>query len=500
MNDSSKARRANDLPGVSGCDHVLCAGGFLTTSQLVVLVLHLLLATGVSGHIILTKTDVRGAIGWVGLVWLTPVIGSVLYFLLGVNRIRRRAGRLRRRPTAAPRSGPDLAAVGQLPAALQPLATLVGAVTGAALLPGNRVDPLVNGDAAFPAMLAAIDGASRSVAFATYIFDRGRVADRFVAALERAARRGVTVRVLIDGVGARYSHPSIVPLLRARGVTVATFLPSRVPVTHPFFNLRNHRKLLLVDGTEGYCGGLNIRDACLLALDTPASTQDMHFRIRGPVVRQLMATFAFDWQFTTAESLDGDAWSPGPAAAASGSVFARGIADGPDEDFEALLLTLLGALAGARRSIRIVTPYFLPDPPLLDALRVAALRGVRVEIVLPERTNLRLVQWAQTAHLADVLQGGARLFLTPPPFDHSKLLVVDGEWSLIGSANWDPRSLRLNFEYVVEGYSAELAATLGGIIDAKCAGAHQLTIADLDRRSLVVKLRDGAAWLMQPYL
>ena len=188
-----------------------------------------------------------------------------------------------------------------------------------------------------------------------------------------------------------------------------------------------------------------------------------------------MAAFAFDWQFTTAESLDGDAWSADPATGVQGSVFARGIADGPDEDFEALLLTLLGALATATRSVRIVTPYFLPDPPLLDALKVAALRGVRVQIVLPERTNLPLVQWAQAAHLADVLMGGARLFLTPPPFDHSKLVVVDGAWSLIGSANWDPRSLRLNFEYVVECYSAELAATLGGIIDTKCAGAKELT-------------------------
>jgi cardiolipin synthase A/B len=255
-----------------------------------------------------------------------------------------------------------------------------------------------------------------------------------------------------------------------------------------------------VDGTQGFCGGLNIRDGSLLALNPAKPTLDIHFRLRGPVVRQLMAAFAFDWHFTTSEALEGDAWPADAATGAAGSVFARGIADGPDEDFEALLLTLLGALATATRSVRIVTPYFLPDPPLLDALKVAALRGVRVQIVLPERTNLPLVQWAQAAHLADVLMGGARLFLTPPPFDHGKLVVIDGVWSLIGSANWDPRSLRLNFEYVVECYSADLAATLGGIIDAKCARARELTVADLDRRPLPVKLRDGAAWLMQPYL
>jgi cardiolipin synthase A/B len=471
----------------------------MTTAQLIVLVVHLLLALGVSGHIVLTKTDVHGAIGWVGLVWLTPVIGSVLYFFLGINRIHRSVGRFRLGRAATPRAVASLTVLDDLSAPLRPIATLVGVVTGATLMPGNSVDPLVNGDAAFPAMLAAIDGAERSVAFATYIFDRGQVADQFVAALGAAVERGVTVRVLIDGVGARYSHPPIASLLREHGVTVATFLPSRFPVTHPFFNLRNHRKLMIVDGSQGFCGGLNIRDGCLLALDPPEPTQDIHFRLRGLVVRQMLAAFAFDWRFTAGEALDGEAWSPAPAAA-PGTVFARGIANGPDEDFETLLLTLLGALAGATRSIRIVTPYFLPDPPLLDALKVAALRGVRVEIVLPVRSNLRLVQWAQTAHLADVLTGGVRLFVTPPPFDHSKILVIDDAWSLIGSANWDPRSLRLNFEYMVECYSPELAAALGGIIDTKRALARELTVADLDHRPLPVKLRDGAAWLMQPYL
>jgi cardiolipin synthase len=461
---------------------------------------HILLAVAVSGHIVLSKPDVRAAIGWVGLVWLTPVLGSVLYLFLGINRIRRRAGRIRRGRVTGPRSVPDPAMLADVPEPLRPLATLVGAVTGASVVSGNSVEPLVNGDAAFPAMLAAIDGATTSIAFATYIFDRGKVADQFVAAFERAVQRGVTVRVLIDGVGARYSHPPIAPLLRKCGVTVAEFRPSGFPVAHPFFNLRNHRKLLIVDGAQGFCGGINIRDGCLLSLNTKTPTQDIHFAIRGPVVQQLMAAFAFDWQFTTTESLGGDAWSAAPATGAAGSVFARGIADGPDEDFEALLLTLLGALATATRSVRIVTPYFLPDPPLLDALKVAALRGVRVQIVLPERTNLPLVQWAQAAHLADVLMGGARLFLTPPPFDHSKLVVIDGAWSLIGSANWDPRSLRLNFEYLVECYSNELASALGGIIDTKCAAARELTIADLNRRPLAVKLRDGAAWLMQPYL
>ncbi len=473
--------------------------------QLLIGTVHLVLAIGVTAHIVLTKHDPRAAIGWIGLVWLTPVIGSVMYVFLGVNRIRRRAGELRRDRVgagASPTGSHALPHVGApaetIPASFRPMAALTGRITGAPLTHGNTVDPLVGGDEGYPAMLEAIDGAQRTVAFATYIFDRGVVADRFVDSLARAVQRGVEVRVLIDGVGARYSRPSIVGSLRGRGIRVAEFLPSAFPFSHPYFNLRNHRKLMIVDGTIGFCGGLNIRDACMLSLHPPNATQDVHFRFRGPVVRQLAAAFAFDWQYAARESLDHEVWIP--PIEPDGPVLARGIPDGPDEDFEALLFTFLGAIAQAKERIRIVTPYFLPDPPIIDALKVAALRGVSVEIILPERSNLRTVQWAQTAQLGRVLRGGCDVFLTPPPFDHSKLFTVDGTWSLVGSTNWDPRSLRLNFEYAVECYCGQFASRIDAMIDAKRAAARPCTMADWQRRRLPARLRDGLVWLAQPYL
>ncbi len=473
--------------------------------QLLIGVVHIVLAIGVSTHIVLTKHDPRAAIGWIGLVWLTPVIGSAMYVFLGVNRIRRRAGELRRdrvgsgmTPTgshALPLTG---ATPEMIPTTLRPLANLIGRVTGAPLTPGNSVEPLVGGDEGYPAMLDAIDGARHTVALATYIFDRGAVADRFVDALARAVTRGVEVRVLIDGVGARYSRPPIMASLRRSGVRVAEFLPSAFPFSHPYFNLRNHRKLMIVDGVIGFCGGLNIRDACMLSLEPKHATQDVHFRFRGPVVRQFMSAFAFDWKFAARERLEAEAWFP-PLDAA-GPMLARGIPDGPDEDFEALIFAFLGAIAQARQRIRIVTPYFLPDPPIIDALKVAALRGVAVEIILPSRGNLRTVQWAQTAQLGQVLRGGCQVFLSPPPFDHSKLFTVDGEWALVGSTNWDPRSLRLNFEYAVECYSPELASRLDTMIDAKRDAARSFTSVDHRRRPFPVKVRDGLVWLAQPYL
>jgi len=411
-------------------------------SSYLLLALHIVLATAVSSHIIITKSDVRSAIGWTGLVWLTPVIGSLLYFFLGINLVRRSADRMRHERlghTAERRARrlQDRGGTALVPEVWRPLATLTARVSAEPLTQGNRIEPLENGDAAYPAMVEAIAGAQQTIGFSSYIFDRGAASAAFVDALEAAARRNVEVRVLLDSVGARYSRPTMIGELRHRGIRVAEFLPSPFPFSHPYFHLRNHRKILVIDGTVGFSGGMNVRDACVLASDPPYPTRDVHFRIEGPVVRQLVDAFAADWRVTTGEELIGDGWCPDLAP--RGEVLARGIADGPDEANDALLLILQGALSEARESVSIVTPYFLPEPPLLDALRVTALRGVDVRILVPERGNLRLVTWAMQKQFARVVQGGCRVGLTRAPFDHSKLMVIDGMWSLVGSANWDPR-------------------------------------------------------------
>jgi len=304
--------------------------------------------------------------------------------------------------------------------------------------------------------------------------------------------------VLIDDVGARYTFPSIKRVLRHHHIRFATFLPTLIPGRLHYSNLRSHRKILVVDGTLGFTGGMNIRRGHLCEPGEPYPIQDLHFRIEGPVVGRLAETFAFDWDFAADERLEGDAWFP--RLAAGGSSLCRGIPDGPDFDIDKIVLTILGAIGCARHTIDIVTPYFLPEQPLITALNVAAMRGVAVNIILPEKSNLRLVQWACTAQLWQVLQRGCRVWLAPPPFDHSKLMVVDGVWSFIGSANWDPRSLRLNFEFNVECYDRDLAGRLTAQIHAKRAAACEVTLADVDSRPLWRRLRDGVCRLMLPYL
>jgi len=463
----------------------------------------LLAATLASVHALLNKRDHRAAALWLGFIWLMPVAGPVLYIAFGVNRIRRHAQSLRvgRGPSDAPlRLIPDEAYDSRSIEArhMRMLAEVVDRVAGQPLQGGNRVQALINGDEAFPAMLAAIESARKSVSLESYIFDNDRSGAQFLEALKRAVERGVLVRVLVDDAGARYSIPSIVGKLKRARVPVARFLPTLAPWRLTTMNLHNHRKLLVADGIVGFTGGMNIREGNVLA-DGPAKpVQDLHFKVEGPVVAQMQEAFASDWEFCTKEILTGDAWFP--ELADCGKSIARVIIDGPDADYDKARWTLLAALSSAQTSVRILTPYFLPDSSLVTSLNLAALRGVQVDIILPAENNLPFVHWASRAMWWQVLQRGCRLWLTPPPFDHSKLMIVDNHWVLLGSANWDPRSLRLNFELNVECYGRDFAQAMDAIVQKKLQRAKPVTLEEVDSRPIPAKLRDSVARLFTPYL
>ena len=462
---------------------------------------HALAALLASVHALLNKRDSRAAALWLGIIWFLPVLGPMLYLALGVNRIRRKAISLGVRKNLL-RAVPQNLGESELSKVehLQMLARVVGRVVARPLTPGNRLRPLVNGDEAFPAMLAAIDSATKSISLVTYIFDNDESGKEFAEALGRAVKRGVAVRVLIDAAGTRYSWPSITHRLKHWKVPFARFLPASVltPWRVTTVNLRNHRKVMVVDGQMAFTGGMNIRQGNVLAKNPPSPVRDLHFCTEGPVVAQLQEAFAADWAFTTDETLDGDLWFP--ELADRGEVVARVITDGPDADFETVRWTLLAALAEAQHSVQILTPYFLPDTALVTGLNLAVLRGVRVDIILPAKSNLRFVDWASRSMWWQVLQRGCRIWLTTPPFDHSKLIIVDGHWVLFGSANWDARSLRLNFELNTEAYGREFADRMGKIIEDKLRGARLVTLDDADARSYAAKLRDAVARLFSPYL
>jgi cardiolipin synthase len=346
-------------------------------------------------------------------------------------------------------------------------------------------------------MLAAIEGARRSVALSTYIFDRDESGLRFVEALAAAAARGVHVRVLVDDVGIRYSRKPVDHELAARGVRTARFMPSWKLSALGFINLRSHRKLLLVDGDTAFIGGMNIRHGHCVRANPSSPVQDVQFEVRGPVLKALARVFEQDWEFTTGESIrlpstETDS-SAHPAAV-------RVIADGPDDGLDKLQWVFLAALSRARRMARIVTPYFLPNEVLINGFEVALMRGVTVEIIVPGRSNLFYMDAPMRAVFERLVKRGVDVYLAEPPFDHSKIFLVDDEWCSIGSSNWDDRSLRLNFELNLEIVDGRLTRELHTLVDRKRAAARRLTVEELAATPLGWRLVNRFMRLFSPYL
>ncbi len=385
---------------------------------------HVMMAAAVTVHVLMTKRDVPAAIGWIGMAWLAPVLGTLLYVGFGINRVKRRARRLK-----GPVRSVGALVAGDLPSEdpAERLKAAIGKITGQAMASGKAVEILKCGDQAYPQMLAAIDGAKFHIRLATYIFRTDDVGLQFIGALVRAHRRGVRIRVLIDGFGGGFVRSSAYHKLRRQGVPVSRFLHSTLPWKMPFLDLRLHKKSLVVDGESAFVGGLNIGAENLVAKQPKSPVRDTHFRLEGTIVRQIEQAFDDDWSFTTGEEAMGTVSSgqePGSCGLA-----ARTIVAGPDQEVDQLILVLLSAINQARRSIRLATPYFLPDEQLITALQLAALRGVQVQIVLPAHNNHPLVGWGARTHIRPLLQSGCLVWQNPPPFDHSKLTTIDGEWS-----------------------------------------------------------------------
>lgn len=468
----------------------------------------LLLGAGAAVHAAMTKQDVRAAIGWVGVVMLSPLFGALFYFVAGVNRVRlNRVSQLRDETMfaqALESNAPDIDVTLASAPQFESLRTLADCVSRFQLVAGNRVAPLFGGDEAYPAMLQAIREATRTIALQSYIFDSDAVGREMAQALIDAKERGVQVRVLIDAIGSKYSHPPITRMLTQGGVHTALFMTNPLGFLRmPYANLRSHRKILVVDGRLGFSGGMNVRAAFVREHAGRNVNGDVHFRFQGPAVAQLMSVFSHDWNFTTQEALPTETWFsadydtdilPGEG------VPVRCVPSGPDRTIESTHNLLLGALAVAQKHVRIQSPYFLPDQSLIGALATAARRGVIVDIVIPGKNNLRLVDYAMTAQLDQVVRTGCRVWRSSGNFDHSKLLTVDDAWSYTGSSNLDPRSLRLNFELDTEIYDRDLACVLSRRIDGLISESTRQTSAMLKAIPFLKRLRNRIIWLATPYL
>lgn len=479
----------------------------MTFWQLTTILIHTIIAPLTVGHALLYKRDSRAALGWVSVCIFFPVVGPFLYFLFGINRIRSRAENLHdkdltrvlfgfeRGEGAKPISpSPNK---GLFSPEIQSIVNLADSLVDFPLASDNHVILLKNGEETYPVMLQAINNARSSVYLMSYILETNRTGQLFIDALKRANKRGIDVRVIIDGLGDMYSLPRASRLLKKSGVKVARFLPLSLWPPSLHINLRNHRKLLIIDDEVAFSGGMNIGDRHLVDdTENTNRTQDIHFKFCGPILKQFHEVFSETWKFTTEENFaefSGNLNSIGDTSC-------RVIIDGPDENLDKLELTMIGAISAAKHSVRIITPYFLPSREMISALRTSSMKGVDVHIILPAKSNLPYVQWATNNMLAELLIFSIRISKQPAPFSHAKLLTIDNSYAIVGSANIDPRSLRLNFEIGIEIYSEEKLDYLIDYFSDIEKKSEPYNQKELDQRPFIVRLRDAICWLFSPYL
>lgn len=458
--------------------------------------LHLTPASYSVYHILLYKRDSRSALGWIMACIFIPFGGPLAYFLFGVNRVRSHARDLKLRlfsigyeigltkSTLKGRYEKGIRAVGYN-------------ITGTELSRGNVIQILHNGEATYPAMLEAIRNAKDRVLLTTYILKTDKTGQSFINELSAAVERGVEVNVIVDGVGELYSWPKPSSLLAKKNIAVVRFMPPSLFPPSIYLNMRNHRKLLVVDNDIAFAGGMNIGDGNLALPDNPRKISDIHFSFQGPIVNDLSKLFYDDWLLATGQQLPRDVT---PSYVNNGDTACRVIPDGPDEDLYFLALAIKAVIATAEDSIDIMTPYFVPDRELISALQSAALRGVTIRIVLPVKNDLFYMNWANRNVLSELLQQNIDIYYQATPFCHSKLLCIDQGYSMLGSANLDPRSLRLNYELGIEVFSEEINASIRVHFDEVISKSTRLDRVELENRSIPIRIRDSLVSLLSPYL
>jgi cardiolipin synthase len=419
-------------------------------------------------------------------IWIVVAVGvTVLAVLLTLNLTSRQLSVERRIEHIYDSEDPQFARA-------------MGSLLGPALVGGNRITPLRNGDRIFPAMLEAIRGARRTINFETYIYWSGDIGREFALALAERARAGVAVHVLLDWVGAGKIDAELVSTMEAAGVTVVRYHPLR------WYNLgrlnnRTHRKLLVVDGRVGFTGGVGIADEWKGDAQDPHHWRDSHFRVEGPVVAQMQAGFMDNWIETRAEVLHGEDYFP--ALEPVGPHCAQLFQSSSEGGSESVRLMYLMSIAAAGRSIRLANAYFVPDDLAVRLLVDARKRGVAVEIIVPGKyIDFTVVRKASRARWGPLLEAGIDIYEYQPTMYHTKVMIVDEHWVSVGSTNFDSRSFRLNDEANLNVLDPELAAELVDHFEEDKRRAHRVTLESWLERPWQEKAKDRLAALIRAQL
>ncbi len=458
---------------------------------------YVVLTLGTLGAVLHLKREPMSAIAWALTVILLPFLGPGLFFVFGYQNIHRRLMRQKwQRKAYKQLTTRTDGTSADVPPQCDVLARLGHHGDGFPVTGGNAVTLYHDGTTAFDAMLAAIARAEHHVHAQFFICRSDETGRRFVDALCACAQRKVQVRFLVDSVGSFYLPSRVLRQLRQAGGQAAGFLPIFNPLR---VNLRNHRKLLVVDGHTGFTGGLNIGTEYLGKHPKFGYWRDTHFRIEGPAIEGLQHTFLEDWYFTTGEAVKGTEYFP-PLGYTPGKTLAQVVASGPDEDFKAIRETYVAAILRARERVWIASPYFVPDAGLRDALLLAARSGVDVRLLGLFRPDKWLPFLAARYYWTDMLAAGVKVYQYTRGMMHSKFVLVDNQWASVGSANTDNRSLLLNFECNCQFFDAGLVKQLEAAYLTDLGQSVRLDREVYANRPLIGRLAENACRLFSPVL
>jgi len=475
-----------------------------------VLLGHVAIVAGLGARVVMRARPVGVTLGWLLLIVGAPLVGAVVYLAVGEARIgerRRRAlaglmPRLQEWVRELPRDAAvDWSALG--PEA-EPLHRLAVATVRIPAVSGNAIEILDDAETILRAIIAEVERARSSVHLEFYIWERGGTADDVVAAVIDAAGRGVRCRVLLDSLGsASFLKGPEAARLRAAGVEVVGALPAGL--VHASFSrvdLRLHRKIVVIDGEVAFTGSLNLVDPRYFKQDAGVGQWvDVMVRVRGPAVEPLAATFLVDWLVETGQRpRDVDASALVKPTPAAGTANVQVVPSGPALAPDAIHKLLLTTMYAARRELVLTTPYFVPDEAVVTALESAAQRGVAVTLIVPARVDSLLARLASRASFDGLLAAGVRIAKFEGGLLHSKTITVDGEISVCGSVNLDPRSLWLNFEISLFAYDAAFTGALRELQQRYVARSRLLDLAAWRQRPLAVRFVENVFRLAGPLL
>jgi len=468
---------------------------------------YLVWAVGATVILLLERRPPAATLAWLLALLFLPYVGAIIYFFFGPRRLRRKRLRYAKgRSAVAGKADAMLARPANLSEDIflryRQLAALIERLDQPAPARAQALRIYAEGDECYADMLAAIESAKHHLHLEYYIWRDDQIGTRMRDALVERARAGVQVRLLLDAVGSTTTADAFFRPLEEAGGEVAWFNRPRVmKLRLRYFNFRTHRKILVVDGTVAFTGGMNVTDdhASSGAGDSGSAGgwRDTHLRIEGAPAGQLQRVFLDDWVFAHGPC----EIQPGffPDCAATEGPFVQVAASGPDQETWAIQRLLFNAIANARSSIRITTPYFVPDEPMLAALIAAALRGVSVRILVPKKSDSFLVTAAARSYFDELARLGVEIWEYGPQMLHAKTAVFDDIVSVVGSANFDNRSFRLNFEVVAVVYGGSIARRLNTLFDADIVSAVRYRSPGR-KRPVHERLLMGAARLFSPLL